>query len=118
MVRFVRAFPHSVEPGTDGTGVTIRYIDEKGDMHHEHFDMVVLSTGVEPPWETKRLARIFKVELDEHQFAITPYIFFVFFFACSCSPPAVPFGLLSEPFVLRPPLMCRRLFRVVKKDEI
>lgn len=72
MVRFVRAFPHSVEPGTDGTGVTIRYIDEKGDMHHEHFDMVVLSTGVEPPWETKRLARIFKVELDEHQFAITP----------------------------------------------
>jgi len=73
MVRFIRAFPHSVEPGTDGTGVAMRYIDEKGGMHHEHFDMVVLSTGFESHGDIKRLARIFKIELDEHQFAVTPY---------------------------------------------
>ncbi|WP_332308533.1 hydrogenase iron-sulfur subunit [Desulfocicer vacuolatum] len=72
-VRFVRAFPHSVEPGADGTGVVMRYIDEKGEIHHEDFDMVVLSTGFESPGDIEHLSRLFGIELDEHRFAVTPF---------------------------------------------
>jgi heterodisulfide reductase subunit A len=70
-VRFVRAFPHTMEPGAYGSGVAMRFIDEEGVMHHETFDMAVLSIGFESPRDVMSLARIFDIELDEHQFAAT-----------------------------------------------
>lgn len=70
-VRFVRALPHTVEPGKDGTGATLRYVNDEGDVCIESFDMVVLSTGFEVAGNAIRLAERFGIELDQHNFAGT-----------------------------------------------
>ena len=70
-VRFVRALPHTLEPGPDGTGVRIRYIDESGAFNVEVFDLAVLAIGFEAPGDAKTLSRLFGIELDEYQFAKT-----------------------------------------------
>lgn len=70
-VRFVRALPHTLEPGSDGTGVRMRYVDEAGQVVHETFDMAVLSIGFEAPEDAAGLAEMFRIELDRHSFAKT-----------------------------------------------
>jgi len=70
-VHFVRALPHTLEPGKAGTGVRMRYVDEKGEVVVESFDMAVLSIGFEAPKDVNRLSELFKIELDQHQFAKT-----------------------------------------------
>ncbi|NOX35700.1 MAG: FAD-dependent oxidoreductase [Deltaproteobacteria bacterium] len=70
-VRFVRALPHTVEPGKDGTGVRMGYMDEQGRVMVETFDMVVLSIGFEAPADALMLAELFDIELDRHNFART-----------------------------------------------
>ncbi len=70
-VRFVRAMPHTLEPGKDGTGARMRYVDEKGQVIEESFDMVVLSIGFEAPEDVGRLSEQFNIELDHHHFAKT-----------------------------------------------
>ncbi len=70
-VRFVRSLPHTLEPGKDGTGVRMQYIDEKGHVVVESFDMAVLSIGFEAPEDVIRLSEQFDFELDRHHFAKT-----------------------------------------------
>jgi heterodisulfide reductase subunit A len=70
-VRFVRALPHTVDPGKDGTGVRLRYVDEKGRVQTESFEMAVLSIGLEAPEDAQKLAEKFEISLDRHQFAST-----------------------------------------------
>nr|WP_299981137.1 FAD-dependent oxidoreductase [Desulfobacula sp.] len=70
-IRFLRALPHTMEPGKDGTGVRIRYMTEQGEVVVESFEMVVLSIGFEAPEDVLTLARLFDVELDRHSFART-----------------------------------------------
>ncbi|WP_457552231.1 FAD-dependent oxidoreductase [Desulfobacula sp.] len=68
-VRFVRALPHTMEPGKDGTGVNVRYMTEQGEVKVESFEMVILSIGFEAPDDVLRLAGLFDIELDQHNFA-------------------------------------------------
>lgn len=70
-IRFVRALPHTVDPGRDGTGLRMRYVDEKGGVKIESFDMAVLSIGLEAPEDAVDLAQKFEISLDQHQFAST-----------------------------------------------
>lgn len=70
-IRFVRAMPHTLEPGKYGTGVRMRYVDEKGDVIVESFDMAILSIGFEAPDDVLRLSEQFDIELDHHNFAKT-----------------------------------------------
>ncbi|MCD4720021.1 MAG: FAD-dependent oxidoreductase, partial [Desulfobacula sp.] len=70
-IRFVRAFPHTIEPGKDGTGVRMRYMTEHGEMMTEFFDMAVLSIGFEAPVDAIVLAGLFGIKLDQHHFAYT-----------------------------------------------
>jgi heterodisulfide reductase subunit A len=70
-VRFIRARPHSIEPGANRIGVRIAYSTEDGERHEEDFDMAVLSIGMEPPEEALELARICGIALNEHNFAST-----------------------------------------------
>jgi heterodisulfide reductase subunit A len=70
-VRFVRARPHSIDPGKDNAGVSLRYTTEDGRMQVEDFDLAVLSIGMEPTADAKRLADIFGMELDHYRFAKT-----------------------------------------------
>ncbi len=72
-VGFVRARPHSIEPGSDGTGVTMRYVTEDGKTHDDDFDMAVLSIGIEASVDAAQLAQTFAIELDRFGFAKTPF---------------------------------------------
>ena len=70
-VRFVRARPHTIDPGPENTGASMRYVTEAGDTVVENFDMVVLSVGMEPPADARMLAEKFGIELDHYGFAKT-----------------------------------------------
>jgi heterodisulfide reductase subunit A len=70
-IRFVRARPHSIEPGPGGYGVQMRYTTEDGHTRVEGFDMAVLSIGLEAPADALDLADRFGLELDVHNFART-----------------------------------------------
>jgi heterodisulfide reductase subunit A len=70
-VRFVRARPHSIDPGRDNCGVTLRYTTEDGRQQVEDYDLAVLSIGMEPAADSQRLAEIFGLELDHYRFAKT-----------------------------------------------
>jgi len=70
-VRFIRARPHSIDPGKDNCGVTLRYTTEDGRMQVEDFDLAVLSIGMEPSAGSQRLAEVFGLELDHYRFAKT-----------------------------------------------
>jgi heterodisulfide reductase subunit A len=70
-VRFVRARPHSIEPGPNNIGAAISYIDGNGHSVVEEFDMAVLSVGIQASRDARSLARAAGIELDDHGFAVT-----------------------------------------------
>jgi heterodisulfide reductase subunit A len=70
-VRFVRARPHTINPGPGDTGVRMTYTLENGTQTTADFDLVVLSVGMEASPETVALADRLGIALDEHRFAKT-----------------------------------------------
>jgi len=70
-VRFVRARPHTILPGRHNRGVELSYVTEEGETIQEHFDMVVLSVGMEVSEDTRRLAGLIGIELNHYGFAET-----------------------------------------------
>jgi len=70
-VRFVRSRVHTIDPipGTDD--VEIAYSDELGVIHHEIFDMVVLSVGLQVGPETIDLGWRLGLDLNNYHFAST-----------------------------------------------
>jgi heterodisulfide reductase subunit A2 len=70
-IRFVRARPHTIEPGPRNCGVTMRYTTEEGRQVSEHFDMAVLSIGMEVSKDAMDLARKTGIELTPYGFAKT-----------------------------------------------
>ncbi len=51
--------------------ISIHYIDEKGKLQKELFDMVILASGLSPPEDVEKIAKNFKIELNEFNFAKT-----------------------------------------------
>ncbi|MBI5556279.1 MAG: CoB--CoM heterodisulfide reductase iron-sulfur subunit A family protein [Deltaproteobacteria bacterium] len=71
-VHFHRARVHSIIPSPDNQGnLKIRYVNEQGKVNFEEFDMVVLSTGLEPYRHTIELASMLGLELDADNFVRT-----------------------------------------------
>ncbi|NNJ11127.1 CoB--CoM heterodisulfide reductase iron-sulfur subunit A family protein [Chloroflexales bacterium ZM16-3] len=70
-VRYVRGRPASVEENSDKS-LTITYEDTlSGEVQHEQFDMLVLSTAVVPAPDNRRLAKALGVEVDEYGFFVS-----------------------------------------------
>ena len=67
-IAFIRSRPHTVLPGPKNQGAVLHYVDENGSVHEEHFDMVVLSVGLEPAEDAKKLAQIVGFDLDHYGF--------------------------------------------------
>ncbi|MCX5893679.1 MAG: FAD-dependent oxidoreductase, partial [Deltaproteobacteria bacterium] len=66
---FVRSRVHSLLPPDPETKqLQVSYVDESGNMHHEPYDLVVLSIGLEAPPDFKALAEKLGVEVDRHGF--------------------------------------------------
>ncbi|MBU1002610.1 MAG: FAD-dependent oxidoreductase [Proteobacteria bacterium] len=70
-VRFVRTRLHSIEAGPDAQGVPVRYVNDKGELETEVFDLFVLSTGVRPPAKMAELAEAAGIETLDTGFALT-----------------------------------------------
>jgi heterodisulfide reductase subunit A2 len=70
-VKYVKARPHTLQKGPDGSGVTMVWADDKGQNHEAFFDMVVLSIGLEAPEDAMDLAEKCQIELDQFKFAKT-----------------------------------------------
>lgn len=67
-VRFFRSYVSIVKEDPETRNVTIRYSTPDRGVIEEEFDMVVLSVGLNPPADVKKLADRFGIELDAHGF--------------------------------------------------
>lgn len=70
-VKYIKARPHTLLKGPDGSGVTMVWADDKGQNQEEFFDMVVLSIGLQAPEDAMILAEKCGIELDQFKFAKT-----------------------------------------------
>jgi len=70
-VRFVKARIHTIDEVGPERNLRIRYADQSGELTEEHFDMVVLSVGLQVTPETAALAKRLEVETDSYNFAVT-----------------------------------------------
>ncbi len=70
-VRFVRTRLHTLEEDPVTKDITVRYVDEQGNIQVETFDMMVLSVGMETPKELVETAKNLGVAVDSDNFAET-----------------------------------------------
>ena len=70
-VEFIRSYVSIVREIPESKNVVIRYATPNDGVKEEEFEMVVLSVGLNPPTENKRLADTFGVELNEHGYCKT-----------------------------------------------
>ena len=70
-VRFINSKIHSLIPTPDRKHLALQYIDAKGKLEEEKFDIVVLSVGMVPNEEIADLANKTGVQLNRHNFIQT-----------------------------------------------
>jgi len=70
-IRFVKCRVHSLDVVPETGDLSIRFVDEAGNLMIETFDMVVLSVGLQVPESTAALAKRLKIEVNESRFAVT-----------------------------------------------
>ncbi len=68
-IKIIRARPHTLEQGSDGTGVKMTWSDENGHKISEEFDIAVLSIGMNPPSDAKKISKLTGIKLNKHGFA-------------------------------------------------
>ena len=70
-VEFIRSYVSIVREIPESKNVVIRYSTPNEGVKEEEFEMVVLSVGLNPPTEHKKLADTFGIELNSHGFCKT-----------------------------------------------
>jgi heterodisulfide reductase subunit A-like polyferredoxin len=70
-IRFVKSRIHSIDEIGDTGNLSIRYMDDAGQLQVEEFDMVVLSVGLQVPESTVQLAERLGIELNDSRFAVS-----------------------------------------------
>ncbi len=70
-IRFIKSRVHSVDENRDNQNLILNYADEKGQMHQEEFDMVILSVGLEVSESTAAMAQRIGIDLNRYNFALT-----------------------------------------------
>ena len=65
-MRFIRSYTSVVREDPATKNVTVRYSTNDDGVKEEEFDMVVLSVGLTPPAEVKKLAGKYGIELNDH----------------------------------------------------
>jgi heterodisulfide reductase subunit A2 len=67
-IRFVRSRIHTVLPAGQTGDLVLRYVDDSGKIVNEHFDMVILSIGLQNSQDLKNLAMGMDLNLTEGGF--------------------------------------------------
>ena len=70
-VGFVRSRISIIHQDPETHNLLLRYQNDDGALKEEQFDLVVLSVGSEPPAQSKQLADILDIELNEYGFCKT-----------------------------------------------
>jgi len=70
-IRFIKSRIHSIDEIADTENLSIRYMDDAGELQVEEFDMVVLSVGLQVPESTVELAERLGIELNDSRFAVS-----------------------------------------------
>jgi heterodisulfide reductase subunit A len=70
-IRFIRSRVPTIEPVKGSDDVVIPYVNEKGDVVEERFDMAVLSVGLEITSDVADLAKKLGIDLTEGRFSKT-----------------------------------------------
>ena len=70
-IRFIKSRIHSIDEIGDTGNLSIRYMDDAGNLQIEAFDMAVLSVGLQVPHSTVEMAERLGIELDKSNFAVT-----------------------------------------------
>ena len=70
-IRFIKSRIHSIDEIADTGNLSIRYMDDAGELQVEEFDMVVLSVGLQVPESTVELAKRLGIELNDSRFAVS-----------------------------------------------
>ena len=70
-VRYIRSQISRIVEDPKTRNLWLRYVDENGVIREEEFHMVVLSVGLGPRPETRKLAERLGVKLDRHGFCLT-----------------------------------------------
>ena len=70
-VRFLRSRVHSIDPQRGSDDLSVRYVDESGELKVETFEMIVLSVGLQTSPETVELAERLGLELTAGNFCKT-----------------------------------------------
>jgi heterodisulfide reductase subunit A len=68
-VRFIRSYAAIVREISDSKNVVVRYATDDNGVKEEEFDMVVLSVGLNPPADHKKLADRYGIVLNSHGFS-------------------------------------------------
>jgi heterodisulfide reductase subunit A len=70
-VRFLRSRVHSIDPQRGSDDLSVRYVNEDGELKLETFDMIVLSVGLQTSPETIELAKRLGLEMTAGNFCKT-----------------------------------------------
>ncbi|MEM2104760.1 MAG: CoB--CoM heterodisulfide reductase iron-sulfur subunit A family protein [Candidatus Bathyarchaeia archaeon] len=70
-VRFVRSRVASITENSKTGNLLIHYVGEDENPMVEEFDMVILSTGMQPPKDVEKLAKALDVKLNKYRFCET-----------------------------------------------
>lgn len=70
-VKYIRCKPSSIKEDPKTTGLRIKYQAEDGEPKNGQFDLVVLSTGFEPPSGARDLAEKLNIKLNKFDFCDT-----------------------------------------------
>jgi heterodisulfide reductase subunit A len=70
-VRFIRSYVSIGKENPENKNVTIRYSTYEDGVKEEEFDLVVLSVGLNPPEDVKKMADTFGIELTPQGFCKT-----------------------------------------------
>jgi heterodisulfide reductase subunit A-like polyferredoxin len=70
-IRFIKSRIHSIDEIGDTGNLSVRYMDDAGELQVEEFDMVVLSVGLQIPESTVELAERLGIELTDSRFAVS-----------------------------------------------
>ena len=70
-VRYIKSRISSILEIPESKDLKIRYETENGEVVEEIFNMLVLSVGLNPPKDAKKIAKAFNIKLNEYNFCET-----------------------------------------------
>jgi heterodisulfide reductase subunit A len=70
-IRYNRCRISEIKEDPESKDLILHYADPDGELRQEHFEMVVLATGLRPPESADELAGILDIELNQYGFCAT-----------------------------------------------